>query len=125
MKTLGEFYKERVLSLPETSLIKRELPDNSGEVKIERDLFGWKLYSGKNFIECTSEEEARYLKIFLDAGLKEVYVPPEEQLKELLSELESLKEKIDKIINFYIDGILDYKIREKIRNEVYREITSY
>jgi hypothetical protein len=123
MKTLGEFYREKILSLPESSLVKRELPDSSGEIRIERDLFGWKLYSGKNFIECRSEEEARYLKIFLDAGLKEVYVPDDEHLKDILPELEALKARIDEIINSYLDGILNPRIRERIRSEVYNEIT--
>jgi len=123
MKTLGEFYREKILSLPESSLVKRELPDSSGEIRIERDLFGWKVYSGKNFIECRSEEEARYLKIFLDAGLKDVYVPDDEHLKDILPELEALKARIDEIINSYLDGILNPRIRERIRSEVYNEIT--
>lgn len=124
MKRIGEFYREKVLSLPKKSLIKKILPDNSGNVKIEKDLFGWRLYSGKNFIQCRSEEEARYLKVFLDAGLREVYVPKDnEYLKSILPELEKLKAKTDEIINFYIDGILDHKIREKVKREVYIEIT--
>lgn len=60
MKLIGEFYREKILSLPKRKLSKKELSDNSGEIKVERDLFGWKLYSGKNFIECRSEEEARF-----------------------------------------------------------------
>ena len=124
MKRIGEFYREKVLSLPKKSLIKKILPDNSGDVKIEKDLFGWRLYSGKNFIQCRSEEEARYLKVFLDAGLREVYVPKDnEYLKSILPELERLKAKTDEIINFYIDGILDHKIRERVKREVYIEIT--
>jgi hypothetical protein len=124
MKRIGEFYREKVLSLPKKSLIKKILPDNFGDVKIEKDLFGWRLYSGKNFIQCRSEEEARYLKVFLDAGLREVYVPKDnEYLKSILPELEKLKAKTDEIINFYIDGILDHKIREKVKREVYIEIT--
>jgi len=124
MKRIGEFYREKVLSLPKKSLIKKILPDNSGDVKIEKDLFGWRLYSGKNFIQCRSEEEARYLKVFLDAGLREVYVPKDnEYLKSILPELEKLKAKTDEIIKFYIDGILDHKIRERIKREVYIEIT--
>jgi hypothetical protein len=124
MKRIGEFYREKVLSLPKKSLIKKILPNNSGDVKIEKDLFGWRLYSGKNFIQCRSEEEARYLKVFLDAGLREVYVPKDnEYLKSILPELEKLKAKTDEIINFYIDGILDRKIRERVKREVYIEIT--
>ena len=77
MKTLGEFYKEKVLC--HKNLITRKLPENSDLIKIERDLFGWKLYSGKNFIECRSEDEARYLKVFLEAGLTKVRVPKDDE----------------------------------------------
>jgi hypothetical protein len=126
MKRIGEFYKEKVLSLPRKARVKKVLLDNSGEIKIEKYLFGWRLCAGKNFIQCRSEEEARYLKVFLEAGLKEVFVPKnDEYLKSILPELEELKEKTDKIINFYIDGILDSKLREKIRREVYMEITKW
>jgi len=124
MKTLGEFYRESILTLPKSSLIKRELPTASEEIKIERDLFGWKIYSGKDFVECHSEEEARYLKVFLDAGLRKVYVPKDkEYLKNILPELERLKMRIDEIINSYLETILDPKVRKKIRYEVYLEIT--
>jgi hypothetical protein len=124
MKRLGDFYSEKVLILPKKLLIKKELPSNSGEIRIERDLFGWKLYCGKNFVECRSEEEARYLRVFLETGLREVYVPrDEEYLKNILPELERLKAKTDEIINFHIEGILNPKIREKVKREVYAEIT--
>lgn len=124
MKRLGEFYREKVLTLPNKSLIKRVLPNNSGEIKIERDLFGWKLYSGEDFVECHSEEETRYLKVFLDAGLREINVPKDDEyLQNILPELERLKTRIDEIINSYLESILDRKIREKLRHEVYMDIT--
>lgn len=124
MKRLGAFYREKVLSLPKKSRVEIELPSGSGEIQIERDLFGWKLYSGKDFIECRSEEEARFLKVFLDAGLNEVFVPrDDEYLKNILGELEELKTKIDEIINSYLETILSRKIRAKVRHEVYMEIT--
>jgi len=124
MKRIGKFYREKVLRLPDRSLIKKVLPTNSGEIKIKRDLFGWKLYSGKDFIECRSEEEARYLKVFLDAGLREIRVPKDDKyLQNILPELERLKTRIDEIINSYLESILDRKIREKLRYEVYMEIT--
>ena len=124
MKLLGEFYKEKILSLPEESLLTRKLPVNMGKIRIEKDLFGWKLYSGKNYIECRSKEEARYLNVFLDIELSEVYVPKDDEyLINILKELEKLKEKTDKIINSYLKTILDPKIRERVRYEVYMEIT--
>ena len=122
MKTLGEFYREKVLS--HKGKATKILPDGSGEIKIEQDLFGWKLYSGKKFIECRSEEEARYLKIFLDAGLTEICVPKDDEyLKSVLPELEKSKAKTDAIINSYLEAILDRRIRERVKQEVFAEIT--
>lgn len=131
MKTIGEFYKEKILSLPESSLTTIQLPWNSGGLRIERDLFSWKLYYIKlgrktqNFIECRSEEEARYLKVFLDSGLTtEIFVPKgDEYLKSILPELESLKKRIDEIIDSYLESVLNRKIRQRVRHEVFMEIT--
>jgi hypothetical protein len=123
MKLIGEFYREKILSLPKKKLSKREFLDKSGEIKIDRDLFGWKLYSGKNLIECRSEEETRYLKVFLDLGLREIYVPKDDlYLKEILIELEGLKSKTDEILNSYLETILNRKIREQLKHEVYMEV---
>lgn len=123
MKLIGEFYKEKILSLPTRSLSKKELPDNSDEIKIEQDLFGWKLFSGKTFIECRSEVEARYLKIFIDLGLTEIYVPKDDAyLQGILQELEKLKTRTDEILNSYLETILDRKIRERLKHEVYMEV---
>lgn len=124
MKTIGEFYREKVLSLPKKVLSKKELPNDSGEIKVGRDLFGWKLYAGKYFIECRSEEEALYLKIFVDLGIQEIFVPKDDtDLKSVLSELERIKTKIDEILNSYLETILDRKIRERLKHEVYMEIS--
>ena len=123
MKRIGEFYREKVLTLPDKSLVRKLLPNNSGEIKIKRNLFGWRLYSGKDFVECRSEEEARYLKVFLDAGLREVRVPKDDKyLQNILPELEKLKIKTDEVINSYLESILDRRIREKLRYEVYMEL---
>lgn len=131
MKTIGEFYKEKILSLPENSLTTRQLPNNSGGIRIERDLFSWKLYYTKlgrktqNFMECRSEEEARYIKVFLDSDLKsEIFVPKDDEyLKSILPELERLKKRIDEIIDSSLESVLNRKIRQRVRHEVFMEIT--
>ncbi len=121
MKTLGEFYREKALSQKE--LIGVEWPYNTDKIEIKRDLFGWKLYSKKKFIECRSEEEARFCYVFFVAGMTEVSVPKDEEyLKSILPELEKLKKKIDYIIEDSIDGILSRRIRERIKQEVFMEI---
>lgn len=121
MKTLGEFYREYILGRGD--LITREFLEYNGECKVVKDLFGWKLYSGKNSIECRSEEEARFLKVFFDAGLHEVSVPDDDKyLKQVLPELEHLKKRTDEIIGLYVDGVLSSKIKERVRREVYQEL---
>jgi hypothetical protein len=122
LKTLGEFYKEKILSC--TDLIPVQLPNGNGENRVEKDLFGWKLYAGKDCIECRSGEAARYLKILLDAGMTEVSVPKDEDyLKSILPELERLKKKIDEIVDSYLDSVLDRRVRERVRSEVFMELT--
>jgi len=124
MRTIGKFYKEEILCLPKKKLKKVEFEIYSSDIKIEEDLFGWKLYSGKEYMECRSEEEARYLRIFLDAGVREVYVPKDDEyLKEILPKFEKLKKKIDEIIDSYLYSVLDRNLRARARHEIYMEIT--
>ncbi|MDI6784813.1 MAG: hypothetical protein QME64_12065 [bacterium] len=125
MKRLGQFYREKVLSLPKKERVKRDEFELDGDqFRIEKQFFNWVLYSGKNPIDCRSEEEARYLQVFLDAGMQEIYVPKDDEyLKSILPELERLKTRTDEIINRYTSGILDRRIRSQIRYEVFLEIT--
>jgi len=123
MKKIGEFYKEKVLILSVNQLKSVELPDKNGKVNIVKDLFGWKLISGKNIMECSSEEEARYLKVFIEIGLKNVMLPKDHKyLMAILQDLEKLKLKTDEIIESYLQTVFDESIKEKVRNEVYMEI---
>lgn len=124
MRTLGQYYREKVLCLPKRELKKVELPANWGNLKIEEGLFGWRLISGKEFVECRSEEEARYLKVFLDADMREILVPrSDEYLRAILPDLEKLKRKIDEILNSYLETIFDRKAQEQLRHEVFLEVT--
>lgn len=121
MKTLGEFYREYIACRDD--LTTREFLEYNGECKVVKDLFGWKLYSGKNSIACRSGEEARFLKVFFDAGMHEVSVPADDTyLKQVLPELEHLKKRTDDIIGLYVDGVLSSKIKERVRREVYQEL---
>jgi len=120
-ETLGKFYREKILS--QESLSEKTLPKASGEVKIEQGLFGWRLSAGQEKIECHSEEEARYLRIFLEAGIDRVKIPEDKDyLKSILPEAEELKARIDEIIDSYLESIMDPKIREKLRHQLWSEI---
>lgn len=124
MQTLGEFYKEKVLC--RSDLVTKTLPSNSGEVKIERDLFGWRLYSGKEYIRCNSEYEARYLKVWLEAMVNEIKIPKDEEfLKTIVPELEKLKKKIDEIVEDELKYVLSQKIKNQILHRTWAEITKY
>jgi hypothetical protein len=84
-------------------------------VEIKNELFGWRLSSGKDHIDCQSEAEAAYLKIWLESGLEEVKVPKDEPyLIKILPELKALKEKIDNIISDHISSITSQKVQQNI-----------
>jgi len=124
MRTIGEFYKDEILSLPREKTKIVELPSGSGKSRIEQDLFGWRLYQGKDSIECHLEEEARYLKLFLDSYVTGIVCVPidDDYLKMIVPRLEKLKKKIDEIIEFRVDGILNRLIQEQARHSVYSEL---
>lgn len=122
--TFGEFYRQKVLT--QKSLVERTMPRYKGEMRIGRDLFGWKVYSGeteKYYVNCRSEEEARFVRIFFEIGKYSVKVPRNnEYLKKILVQLEEMKAKADETIDFYSDGILSRKMRNKLKDMVWAEL---
>jgi len=123
MKTFGEFYREDVLT--KRPLVKKVLPPQSDDIKVVKDLFGWKLYSGKRSIDCRSEEEARFLKIFLEVGFEEVKVPKDDKiLSQLLLELEEMKHVADELIEEQAEGLLSRRLKEELRHRVWQELAN-
>ena len=121
-ETLGKFYTEKVLSQP--SLETKSLPPAGGDVRIQQSLMGWRLYSGRQSIDCGSDLEARYLKVWLEAGLDSIKTPTDEgHLKTIAPELESLKQKIDEIIAPYLNSIVNVKTKERILHRLWLEVT--
>ncbi|PIU82763.1 MAG: hypothetical protein COS68_07700 [Elusimicrobia bacterium CG06_land_8_20_14_3_00_38_11] len=95
--TLGKLYKEKVLS--QKLLYTKKLPEKSDDIKIEKELFDWRLFSGKKHINCSSETEAKYLKVWLEAGFDKVKIPKDTNyLEKLLPDLLTLKKNIDKVL---------------------------
>lgn len=131
MKTIGEFYKEKILSLPENMRSVKEIPYSFLEnMEIKKELFGWQIFYTRlgrkslEIIECRSEEEAKYLGILVDSGMTEIYIPnDDEYIKSILPELKRIKTKIDEILNHYMQTILNRKIREQLKHAVFMEIT--
>jgi hypothetical protein len=118
--TLGKFYQEKILS--HKPLSTRSLPRVSGEVRIEPELFGWRLSSGRQHIDCASEYEARYLKVWLEASLDSVRMPKDEDyLKEITLQLEKIKEKIDETFETYLNSIVTIKLQQRLRHLLWQE----
>jgi hypothetical protein len=120
--TLGKFYKEKVLS--QKPLYTKTLPRLTDDIAIRQSLLGWRLYSGKKYIDCASELEARYLTVWLEAGKEKVKVPKDEAyLKAIVPELENLKAKIDAFIESHLGFITNLKTRDRILRQLWLEIT--
>jgi len=118
--TLGKFYREKILT--HKPLHTRSLPRVPGEVKLEHELFGWRLSSGREHVDCTSEMEARYFKVWLEAGLESIKIPKDEDcLEEIVPELESLKQKTDGVFEDYLGSILDPRLRQRLLYQLWQE----
>jgi len=119
--TLGKFYKEKILS--QKNLYTKKLPPATEKPQIDKSLFGWHLASGKNMIECRSEAEARYLKVWLNTGIKSIKVPKNEKyLEKIIDEFEKLKFNLDKIIEEYLSSILSIKVKNQILHQIWQKI---
>jgi len=120
--TLGKFYQEKILG--HKPLTVRILPRVTAEVKVEQELFGWRISSGRQHIDCASEYEARYLKVWLEAGLDSVKVPEDEDyLREITPQLESIKDKIDATFETYLNSIATPKLQQRLRHLLWQEAT--
>ncbi|MBM3141558.1 MAG: SAM-dependent DNA methyltransferase [Chloroflexi bacterium] len=120
--TLGKFHREKVLS--QKQLYTKALPKAGDEIAVRQSLLGWRLYSGKEYIDCASEFEARYLRVWLQAGMVEVKVPKDEgYLETIVPELESLKAKIDDAIEAHLSFIANPRTRDRILHRLWQEIT--
>lgn len=124
MKFIGEIYKEQIL--PRKDLVNKDLPYNNCESQVIKDLFGYKLLCGKHTIECETEEEARYLKIFLDLGLTEIKMPKDIKfLREITPLLEKNKKQLDEIMNEFMVSIFNRSAKAQLKHEVYMEFAKY
>jgi hypothetical protein len=125
MLLVSQYYQEKVVSLNKEDRYTRELPSREEDIKIEAELFCWRLYSGKKYIECVSEQEAQYLAVFLDAEVSRVEVPKDpEYLKEILPRLLHLKKRHDEIIQDRVDFLLRPKFMRKARYMIWQRIFS-
>jgi len=121
-QSLGDFYKKRVLS--KKPLKKVKLPKLERPVKLEKTLLDYRLSSGRESIDCSTEEEGRYLRVFLEAGWEEVLMPEEDEyLRLILPQLEKIALKVKEAIDYYTDSILDSRLREQIDRLVWQKVS--
>jgi len=119
--SLGAYYRTKIMDATETST--KMLPKTSDKVEIVHDFFGKRIKSGKEYLECTSEEEARYIKVFLESGLTEVEIPGDKQfLISILPGLEEIQKRNDEIIKSYLDSIVSNKIKKTLKHKIWSEI---
>jgi len=122
MQRLGSFYKTHVLS--KKPLKKVKLPKLEKSVKLDKTLLDYRLSSGRKSIDCFSEEEGRYLKVFLEADWDDVLVPEnKEVIKQILPQLEKISSKVKEAINYYSDSILDSRLKDQIVHLVWHEVS--
>lgn len=120
-KNLKNWYKEKVLS--QHNLGTKQLPELEGKPKIEKSLFDWQVEVDKKTVQCRSEIEARYCKVWVEVGIKSVKIPKDEKyLAKITPELELRKVAIDEIIESYLGSILDYKLKSQILHQVWQKI---
>ncbi len=120
-ETVGNFYREKVLS--RIGIRRIDLPPTGGRLYIEPTLLGWRLYRGKEFVECRSEGEARYLEILSTYGLTEARVPIDEgYLEAIVPQMEELHEKSEGILQSYLEPITNVKLRNSLKTRIYLEI---
>jgi hypothetical protein len=122
MQLIGDFYRDRILTRDDLQQRELTLPVDK-EPQIIKYLFGWQLVAGDDSIDCRSEVEARYLRIFVELGLHEVAVPDsDEYLQQVLPDLEHLKKRADEILDEHLETVFDPRVKAKVKRDVYAEI---
>ena len=110
--------------LSQQALYSKAPPKATDDIAIQQSLFGWRLYSGKKYTECASELEARYLKVWFEAGAEEIEVPEDETyLKAIDPELGKLKDRIERVIEDNLSFIANIKTKDKILHQLWQEFT--
>jgi len=114
---LATFYKHRIAAVPCYGL---DLPKPEEPIKIENSLFGWRLKIGKKAIDCSSEAQARYLRVFAEMGCDQTLVPKDDAyLSSIINQWESLFEKAQAALQEHTSSILQNKTRDLLIHTVW------
>lgn len=127
MENFYDFCQEKVLPLGSKKLTKRELVGYVcwNETEIIQNLFGWQIRveDGKHIFDCRSETEARYLRVFIEMGAREVFVPKDEAyLDEILPRLEYLRRRAEEVYDNRMKTVFSRKLREEVRRKFCRRV---
>ncbi len=118
---IGQFYRERVAGRHDLLLRELTITDNKAAT-IEQNLFGYRVATSNGFLDCRSETEARFLRVFVDLGVREIGVPQDDNfLLTILPELESLKQRIDNLLEPYM-LTLNPRLRAELRRSAYAKV---
>jgi type I restriction enzyme M protein len=114
---LVTFYQHRIAAVPCYSL---DLPKPEEPIEIENSLFGWRLQIGKKAIDCSSEAQARYLRVFAELGCDQTLVPKDDAyLSSIMNQWESLFEKAQAALQEHTSSILQNKTRDLLIHTVW------
>ncbi len=116
-----QFLRDRVLPL-DVKTVSLPLVGKDG-VRVENSLFGWTLRVGRETVTCTSEAEARYLKIFAEMGFTSAPVPDApDELVAVLPGLEDAYAKAITTIEEDAAWIIDPQQRRQLLELVWHEV---
>lgn len=117
---LTTFFKERIATVPCYTL---DLPKWADPIEIENSLLGWRLKIGKKAIDCSSEAQARYLRIFAEMGWDHVPAPQDDgYLPSIVDEWEKLFEEIQAVLEEHTLSILQRTVRERVTDAVWEKL---
>ncbi len=117
---LVTFYKKQITSVPCYSI---DLPERAEPIEVENFLFGWCLKSGKKVIDCSSEAEARYKRIFLEMGWDRAMIPKDNvYLSSIINRWETLFEKTQAVLQEHTSSILQKKTRNLLIYTVWSKL---
>jgi type I restriction enzyme M protein len=111
MSKLIFFIKNKIMPLQSSS---RNLPVYKGNTALENTLLGWRVKSGASIIDCESELEARYIRIFMEMGWETAPIPTKAALKlSLVKEFEKCFERVAQMLEELNSSILQRRIRDR------------
>ncbi len=117
---LATFFKAQITTVPCSTL---ELPKCAQPIEVENSLLGWRLKMGKKAIDCSSEAQARYLRVFAEMCWDQAPVPKDNSyLSSILSQWENLFENTKVVLEEHTTSILQRNTRELLVQTVWRKL---